>query len=177
MSERGKHWRRVRLMVLALGFGLSFLLLVCRAVDLQVIQREHFLARAQREFMRQVELTPCRGIIFDRNQEELAVSLDTESVYARPLGITTPKQTGQMLSKALTMPEEQVVKRLKEERGFVWVARRINPDRAAAVRSLELAGIGLINEPRRFYPYSNLACHVLLCRYGRQGPGGRGGAV
>lgn len=161
VSKNGKHWLRVRLVLLALGFGLGFLLLVGRAVDLQVIQREHLLARAQREFMRQVELTPRRGIIFDRNQEELAVSLDTESVYARPLGITTPKQTGHLLSQALGMPEDQVVKRLKEERGFVWVARRINPDRAEAVRALELTGIGLINEPRRFYPYSNLACHVL----------------
>lgn len=161
VSKNSRHWLRMRLVILGLGFTAGFLLLVGRAVDLQIIQREHLLARAQREFMRQVELTPRRGIIFDRNQEELAVSLDTESVYARPLGITTPKQTGQMLSQALAMPEDQVVKRLREERGFVWVARRINPDRAEAVRSLELAGIGLINEPRRFYPYSNLACHVL----------------
>jgi cell division protein FtsI (penicillin-binding protein 3) len=161
VSKNGKHWLRLRLVILALGFGMGFLLLVGRAVDLQIIQREHLLARAQREFMRQVELAPRRGIIFDRNQEELAVSLDTESVYARPLGITTPKQTGQLLSQALGMPEDQVVKSLKQERGFAWVARRINPDRAEAVRALELAGIGLINEPRRFYPYSNLACHVL----------------
>lgn len=161
VSKNGKHWVRVRMVILALGFGMGFLLLVGRAVDLQIIQREHLLARAQREFMRQVELTPRRGIIFDRNQEELAVSLDTDSIYARPLGITTPQQTGHLLAQALDLPESQVVKRLKEERGFVWVARRINPDRAEAVRSLELTGIGLINEPRRFYPYSNLACHVL----------------
>ena len=161
VSKSSRHWLRLRLLLLGVGFTLGFLLLVGRAVDLQILQREHLLARAQREFMRQVELTPRRGIIFDRNQEELAVSLDTESVYARPLGITTPKQTGQLLSQALAMPEDQVVKRLKEERGFVWVARHIDPERAEAVRNLELAGIGLLNEPRRFYPYSSLACHVL----------------
>lgn len=161
VDNNGKHYMRLRLGLLAVGFAVAFVALVGRAVDLQVFQREHLLARAQREFMKQVELAPRRGIIFDRNQEELAVSLDTESVYARPLTITTPRQTGHLLAQALGLPEDQVVKRLKEERGFVWVARRISPDKAEAVRSLELTGIGLINEPRRFYPYTSLACHVL----------------
>ncbi|MFZ5586569.1 MAG: penicillin-binding protein [Thermodesulfobacteriota bacterium] len=155
--------RQVRLRLLTVGgvFALMGLALMGRAVDLQVFQSERLTELARREFQKKVDLVPRRGIIYDRHQQELAVSLDTDSVYARPLSVHTAAETGRRLAEALELPPAQVVERLKSEKPFVYVARRISPDKAEAVRALELKGVGLITEPRRFYPYTTLACHVL----------------
>ncbi len=118
-----------------------------------------FLAR--REFLKQVKIPPRRGIIFDRNQVELAVTLDTDSVYAQPLGISDPEATGRKLAAALDLPADKLIPRLKGEKGFVWLARRVSPDKAEAAMREDLDGVGLMSEPRRFYPFTNLACHVL----------------
>jgi cell division protein FtsI (penicillin-binding protein 3) len=158
---REKQWLRLRLWLVGGIFACAFVVLLGRAVHVQIIQQEELSARAQGEFRKHVEIVPRRGIIYDRNQEELAVSLDTHSVYASPLKITQPRQVGRKLAKALGLNARDVIKRLKGERGFVWIARRISPDKAGAVKDLELNGVGLVMEPRRFYPYTTLACHVL----------------
>jgi cell division protein FtsI (penicillin-binding protein 3) len=161
LDSHGKQRLRHRIKMIGVAFGVVFVVLLGRAVDLQVIQQSRLQALADREIMRYAEIVPRRGVIYDRNQEELAVSLDTESVWARPLTITTPIQTGQALADALGLSVDEVIKRLKQEKSFVWVARRVSPERAQAVRALELNGVGLMTEPRRFYPYTTLACHVL----------------
>ena len=160
-DKENRRFIRLRLALVGLAFLGAFLVLVGRAVDLQVFDQKHLEGLAQREFMKQAEVAPRRGIIFDRNQEELAVSLDTDSVFSRPLTITTPISTGRKLAKALDLPVKKVIKTLKSERRFVWVARRVSPQKAKQVRELKLTGVGLVKEPRRFYPYTSLACHVL----------------
>ncbi|KMY65654.1 hypothetical protein AAU61_20970 [Desulfocarbo indianensis] len=160
-EARERQWLRLRLWLVGAFFGLAFVVLLGRAVHLQLFQHQELTARAQREFLKQVEIAPRRGIIFDRNQEELAVSLDTHSVYASPLKITQPRGVGRSLAAALGLPAQEVIKRLSGEKGFVWIARRVSPDKAEAVKKLELEGVGLVMEPRRFYPYTTLACHVL----------------
>jgi cell division protein FtsI (penicillin-binding protein 3) len=152
---------RFRLWLVGGVFACLFVVLVGRAAYLQIFQHEKLSARAEREFLKQVEIVPRRGIVFDRNQEELAVSLDTHSVYASPLKINQSKRVGRKLAKALRLPSRPIIKRLRSEKGFVWIARRISPDKAAAVKKLDLKGVGIIKEPKRFYPYTTLACHVL----------------
>ena len=169
-ARNQKRWMRLRLWLVAGGFCLLCLILVGRSVDLMVLKRDRLAGLAQGEFMRRVKLTPRRGIIFDRHMEELAVSLDTDSVYARPLSITTPRQTGTRLAKALGLNRREVVADLKSERHFVWIARRVSPAQAEAVKKLDLKGVGLLKEPRRYYPNSGLACHVLgFAGYDAQG--------
>ncbi len=160
-ARDSKRWLRVRLWSVGLVFLLAFGVLAGRAVDLQIVQQDRLQQLAQREIMRQVKIAPRRGVIYDRNQEELALSLDTESVYARPLAVAQPKRDGRKLAKVLGAPRAKVVRRLKGDKHFVWVKRRVHPDRAQAVRDLGLEGVGLVTEPKRFYPYTNLACHVL----------------
>jgi cell division protein FtsI (penicillin-binding protein 3) len=160
-ETRARRWLRLRLWLVGGLFAAAFVVLAGRAVDLQVLQQEKLSARAQREFLKQVEIAPRRGIIFDRHQEELAVSLDTDSVYASPFKITRPEPVARALAGALELPAAQVEEQLRKEKGFVWIARRVSPDKAKAVMDLGLAGVGLITEPRRFYPYKSLACHVL----------------
>ncbi len=160
-EARRRRNLRLRIWLVLAGFGLFCLILVGRSVDLQVLRQDRLEALAQKEFMRRAKISPRRGIIYDRNHEELAVSLDTDSVYAQPVAIKTPEETGRALARSLGLKPAEVIKSLKSEKRFVWVARRIDPQQAMAVTSLKLKGVGLVQEPRRFYPYSELASHVL----------------
>ena len=152
---------RLRIWLVLGGFALAFLVLTWRSVDLQVLRQDRLESLAQREFMQKAQMSPRRGIIYDRNQEELAVSLDTDSVYAQPVVIKTPEKTGRRLARVLGVKPGGLIKKLDSERRFVWVSRRVDPQQANAVMDLKLEGVGLVKEPRRFYPYSRLASHVL----------------
>lgn len=154
-------WLRVRLVALGVFFLVVFVALVARAVDLQLFERQRLRDIAERESIRQVDLSPRRGIIFDRNHEELAVSIDTDSIYANPLGIADPARHARLLAPVLNQPVGELTKRLGAERAFVWLARRVSPEVAENVRRLDLGEIYIIREPKRYYPYSDLACHVL----------------
>ena len=160
-EARQRRYLRLRLLLVGGVFAAALVVLLGRAVHLQVIRHQGLKARAQREFIKQVQIAPRRGIIFDRNQEELAVSLDVESVYAAPTRIDHPRRTGRRLARALGLPPRQVIAKLTRRRGFVWIARRVDPDQARAVRALNLPGVGLVKESRRFYPYTTLACHLI----------------
>jgi cell division protein FtsI (penicillin-binding protein 3) len=162
MRKDHKHNIRVRIMVIGTGFALALAVLTARAFDLQVRQHEELSASAQKEFMRKIEVPPRRGIIFDRNLEELAVSLDTDSIGARPAKINDLPTTSARLASALQEDARLLLERLRAAKSsYVWVARKVSPDKANAVRALNLEGVDLTNEPKRFYPHSELACHIL----------------
>ncbi len=156
-----RRWLRLRLGLVGVVFGLGLLVLVAQAVNLQILRHRELAAKAQRQFLRQVEIAPRRGVIYDRNQEELALSLEVPSVFASPLKITNPRRVGRQLARVLGLDPRRVIARLRSEKGFVWVARRVNPDKAAALRRLQLPGVGLIKETRRYYPNLTLASHLL----------------
>ena len=156
-----KHKARNRIILIGLGFVAVYVILLGRSFYLQVVQHEYLAGVAQNEFIKQVELSSRRGVIFDRNQEELAVSLDTDSIYARPLQISELTQVSARLAVALEEDVSKLIERLNSEKRFVWVARRVSPDKARAVKDMNFNGVGITVEPKRFYPYSNLACHLL----------------
>ncbi|MCB2185972.1 MAG: PASTA domain-containing protein [Deltaproteobacteria bacterium] len=169
-SER-KIWLRLRLWGVGAAFSLVYLVLVGQAMNLQILEEPRLTQLAEGEFIRQDEIAPRRGVIYDRNQEELAVSLDTDSVYARPRAITEPKKMGVILARALDLPARQVVERLTTDKGFVWLARRLSPDKARNIQELQATAreagdksyqaVGLVREPKRFYPNTYLASQVL----------------
>ncbi|MCB2225305.1 MAG: transpeptidase family protein [Desulfarculaceae bacterium] len=156
-----RRWMRLRLWMVGGCFVLAGAVLAGRAVDLQVFQSSFLSAKAQKEIMREVEVAPNRGIIYDRNQVELALSLETDSVYARPVDVKDPVSEGRQLAKALGLPPKGVIKRLKGKRHFVWIERQVDPAQAEAVKALGYKSVGLVGEPRRFYPYTSLASHII----------------
>lgn len=158
---KNRRWIRVRLQAVGVIFVLVCLVLWGRAAYLQLFEHDHLKRLAGRELMKRIKMHPRRGIIFDRNQDELAVSVDTDSVFASPVRIKTPKSTGRALAGALNLPRSKVVKALSGEKRFVWIARRISPQKAAKVKSLNLKGVGILKEPKRIYPFTSLASHVL----------------
>lgn len=155
--------RRVRR---RLVFSASVLaLLLCgigyRAYSMQVVHSDHYRTMANRQHLRTVEIAPPRGPIYDRRGVELAVTADATSVWANPREILDVGGTADTLAEILGIPALRLEERLVQDRYFVWVERHIDVDQAEALREVELPGVGLTKEPRRYYPGRDLAGPVL----------------
>lgn len=152
---------RARLGLLVAALALVHAALLWRLADLQVVRAGELRERAQRQHQRVVRLEPIRGAIYDRNGNELAVSMDVFSVYADPSEVRSPAGTARALSRALGVGEAGLRERLRSPRYFVWVKRRVSDGEKRRVEALRLPGVGFIEESRRFYPKGSLAAHLL----------------
>ena len=128
---------------------------------LQLVCYSDYLARAQRQQQRIVEISPKRGAIYDRNMRELAMSVQVESCFAVPAEIANPEMAARLLSGVLGVPPEEIETRLSTSRAFVWIARKLSVEKAARIAALNLRGIYFQKENQRFYPKRQLAAHVL----------------
>jgi cell division protein FtsI (penicillin-binding protein 3) len=136
------------------------LLIVVRLVFLQVLHYGEWLQRAQRQQQRSVEISPQRGIIYDRNGQELAMTVQVDSVFAVPGEIPDQRNTATLLAKVIGEDPESVLERIQAQKNFAWVARKVDGETAARIKSLNLRGIYFQKELKRFYP-KRLAAQVL----------------
>jgi cell division protein FtsI (penicillin-binding protein 3) len=133
-----------------------------RLVDLQVLRKEEFVRRAKKQQERTVELAPFRGAILDAQGKPLAVTVYADSVFAIPSDVENPKKTAAALAPHLAVPARELERRLANvEKDFVWLARRVSEETAAAVNRAHLPGVKLWKESARRYPEGTLAASVL----------------
>jgi cell division protein FtsI (penicillin-binding protein 3) len=120
---------------------------------------------AEGQHLRELRVSPRRGAIYDRQGAELAVSVDVDSVYANPRRLRAMEQdpvvTARRLAAILDIDAERLAKRLASDRYFAWIDRHITPHEATLVAELDIPGIGMTTEARRFYPNRHLAAHLL----------------
>src|SRR5947209_12517604 len=128
---------------------------------LQLFRHSEFMARAQRQQQRVIEITPKRGAIYDRNMHPLAMSIPVDSAFAVPAELGDQQLAARLLSGVLGIPHDVLEGRLASSRSFVWIARKLPPNKAEAVEALNLKGIYFQKENQRFYPKRDLAAHVL----------------
>jgi len=159
MQEEKIH---VRLLIVA-GVALLWMTAVFgRLGYLQLIRHSDYLVRAQRQQQRTIEITPKRGAIYDRNMHPLAMSVPVESAFAVPSEIGDNKaMAARLLSGVLGIPRDVLETRFESGGSFVWILRKLPPDKAEAVRALNLKGVYLQGENQRYYPKRELASHVL----------------
>ena len=150
---------RARLFTLMLVLWAA--IVVARLVQIQIADGSRYRAKAQRQQERRLEIAAQRGSILDREGRELAVSVETTSIYAVPDEIDDARDAARSLSAVLEMRPRDVLERLQSEKGFVWIRRQIEPEVAARVAALKLRGIHMVPEPKRFYPKGHLASAVL----------------
>jgi cell division protein FtsI (penicillin-binding protein 3) len=151
----------VRILIIA-GVALLWITAVLgRLSYLQLFQHSEYLARAQRQQQRTIEITPKRGAIFDRNMRPLAMSVPVDSAFAVPAEIADEALAAQLISGVLHIPLDILQTRLESSRSFVWIARKLPAPKAEALAALNLKGIYFQKENQRFYPKRDLAAHVL----------------
>ena len=155
--------RRPRTRILSLAFLIVLGLgaVVGRLIQLQIVQYGDYLARARRQQQRIVEVSPARGIVYDRNLRELAMSIPEDSCFAVPVEVSDPSLVARLLSGILKMEPEEIETRLTASKSFVWIARKLPPDKVQRIQALNLRGIYFQKESQRFYPKGQLAAHAL----------------
>ncbi len=161
--------RRARFVWVACLFCLWMGAIVFKLGWLQIVRHGDFVERAARQQQRTFEVAPRRGVVYDRNLRELAMTVHAESVYAVPIELGENRaQAAALLARIVHTDEldhftteHQMLARFNAPKSFAWVARKLDPVIAARVRELNLKGVYLTDEDKRFYPNGNLAAHVL----------------
>ena len=150
--------RRIRAVSFVLALG--FVGLAARATHLAVIDRRG-ADRGESQTESTYRLPAPRGLILDRNGAELALSVDSPTVYADPRAIADKAGTAKKLAKLLGREEKTLRARLERGGQFAYLARWVSDETAKRVEALDLPGIAILREARRAYPQRSLASHVL----------------
>lgn len=161
MRDERERWARARIVIIGACFGLLFIAVSAKAFKLQILQHEEMVRRAERQHQRSVPLTPGRGAILDCNGNNLAVSVEMYSCYGEARHIQDVEATATALAPFLEVTQQEIVRKIRGSKNFVWLERRIPPERATRIRNLKLRGIGFAPETKRFYPNSEIAAHVI----------------
>ncbi|MBM4122488.1 MAG: penicillin-binding protein 2 [Nitrospira sp.] len=152
---------RGRRIVAAFLLMMGFVLVLFRLFSLQVLQAEELTARADRQHRKTVTVEGGRGGIYDRQGNPLAINMDVPSVFGVPASLENPSGVARDLARVLHIRADEIEKKLKQERSFVWIARKVDPEQGRSLERLSLDGIGTVLEGRRFYPKGPLLAHVL----------------
>ena len=144
-------------------FLISAIALVARAVDLQVMETDFLQGQGEARFLREVTIPSTRGVISDRNGEPLAVSTPVDSVWVHPGQVLEYPENIKPLARLLGAGADEIERKLTQRasREFVWLRRRLNPDVAAQIAALDIPGVYLQKEYRRFYPAGEVTSHVI----------------
>lgn len=161
MAVRNNFVSRGRSFSFLVIFLLFYLLIVGRSFQLQVADHERWAKKAQGQQMTTVSVPAQRGTIFDRNANPLALSSEVDSIYINPRVLTAPDLQAERLAEALKLSKKKLKKSLLSDRHFVWVKRHVSPSESKRVQEMEVPGIGIVKEYRRFYPNSTTAAHLL----------------
>jgi len=161
--------RRIRFVYVALFFCFWTAALGLRLVWLQVVRHADFVDRAAAQQQRTFEVAPRRGVLYDRNLKELAMTVLVDSIYAVPKELGDNRESAADILARIVHSDPadsftsrpQMLARFNASRNFAWVARRMDADTAERVRELNLKGIYFQKEFKRFYPNNDLAAQVL----------------
>lgn len=164
MSRQNAQVKDASRRYLLLGaLACAFSALIWRAVDLQVLDREFLQGQGDARHLRVVSMPAHRGMILDRRGEPLAISTPVQSVWANPQELVTERAQLPRLAKVLGMDVDELQRTLasKAQREFVYLKRRVSPVVAAQVKTLNVTGVSLQQEYRRYYPGGEVAAHVV----------------
>lgn len=144
-------------------FGCAGLLLVGRAVQLQVLDTGFLQRQGDMRFLHVVPIPAHRGMISDRNGEPLAISTPVDSVCANPGDLVTDLDAARRLARLLDLPAAALVRQIQanKDRKFLYIKRHIPPEVGRQVTALDVPGVFLRREYQRYYPAGEVTAHVL----------------
>jgi cell division protein FtsI (penicillin-binding protein 3) len=168
MKTEKRH--KIRASIVSSFFLLWLAVIGIRAGYLQLYKGDWLSRKAAGQYERELTISGKRGAIYDSSHEVMAVSVETTSIAAYTAHVEDKSKAAAGLAKVLRLNAKVLKRELSSDRPFVWIKRQATPKEVAAIKKLELKGIGFLSEHSRFYPNTTLAAQVL----GFTGIDGRG---
>ena len=160
-ASTSSNGARFRLYALS-GLLCLWLLTIClRLVYLQIFCYGDFERRAQHQQQRSFDLSPKRGVIYDRAGRELAMSIQVDSAFVVPSEAPDLPNTISLITRITKDDPRVVLADCRAHKTFCWVARKADAEVIERIRALNLQGIHYQKEPKRFYPKRELAAQIL----------------
>ena len=166
--------KRARFWLICLFFAVWAAAIGSRLFWLQIVRHKEYQERAEKQQLRTFEVAPRRGVLYDRNLRELAMTVQADSFYAVPSEIDDKEKAAWVRDTAHALApvvhsdaddamtsENQIAERLNNGHSFAWIARRVTQDVAARVKALNIKGVYSQKEFQRFYPDNEIAAQVL----------------
>jgi len=152
--------RSTIVVVLFAGIACS---LVARAVYLQVLDKDFLNRQADTRHLRTESIIAHRGTITDRNGEPLAISTPVDSIWAHPRTIAPAIDRVPELARVLGVDAESLARRITRsmDKEFMYVKRGLAPETTRHVLALEIPGVNVQREYRRYYPAAEVTGHML----------------
>ena len=146
-----------------LVFFIFLLFCIGRLLFIQFFRSSYLTSIAKKQHNQFVELESRRGAIYDCNLKAQAFNLSMDSLYATPNTIKDSYKESivEKLSPILGGDRAYIRDRLYRKKSFIWLARKLTPDKAEAIKALKIKGLGFMKETKRIYPNGYLASHVI----------------
>ena len=144
-------------------FVLAAVSLVARAVHLQVFNKDFLNQQADIRHLRTEKISAHRGSIMDRNGDPLAISTPVDSVWANPKELAAAVDRVSELARSLGLDPELLMRRITRsmDKEFLYLKRHLSPDQAHMVIALNLPGVNIMREYRRYYPAGEVTGHLV----------------
>ena len=158
--SRPPVWRQYLVTGLLLtGLGVIAL----RVVQIQTVEQGHLQAQGDARYLREITVLPERGRILDRNGQVLAVSTPVDSLWAEPGVFCADREQWKPMLKVLGMKSRplRVSCERRKEANFMYIKRRLPPALAQEVMELNIPGVEIQREYRRYYPGGPVGAHLL----------------
>lgn len=150
-----------RLMVCGSLVAFGFCMLGVKLFIIQIRDRDHLVAYAERQLRRTLVVRPKRGDVVDARGRPLAVSINAPSLFANARAVSDPVGVSLALQEILGGSVGDYLEKLNGGRSYVWLKRKINPDQKGKIEKLGIDGLGFVTESRRFYPKRELASSLV----------------
>lgn len=154
-------WIRIRMVAVVAVIICGLAAVIGRVYYLQTVKESDLNEMSSDQTSRKIEMEAKRGSILDRSGNELAVTVEVPSIFARPNRMENPRLVARQLAPHLELSFQDLVKKLGKDASFVWIERQAKPRSADAIRELGLDHIGLTTESKRYYPLQERAGQLL----------------
>ena len=164
MTEYLKQSRTLQRQKLLFVYGMVVLFMIGlagRLLYLMVNRADYYGEKAKEVHQRQRTVKAARGIIYDRNGVAIASNKPVSTISVIHNQVQNPEKVIRVLSELLELPEEKVRKRVEKVSSIEKIKSNVDKDISDRIRDMELAGVMVDEDYKRYYPYSEFASKVI----------------
>ncbi len=169
VEQQRTQTRNRRILGIGVVITLLYLAVGLRVVYFQVIADDMLAEKAASQYLQAMECRGKRGAIVDAGHRELAISTRVVEVGVHPNGIRTRKDSlepdkrvlARRMAEILNLNETLIYQKICQDKSFVWIDRKVTPERAEALRELGMAGFEYFPSYLRVYPSKTLAAQLI----------------